>query len=381
MMRRQNFSNHKRQTEPTGSSPEQQPRVTAVRRRRHVNRFLVHIPLLAFVLAPLLVSVVAAQAPYSGSPAEPSTASKLTSSVKSGFSKMSKALIPQATTNKAPDPISLSVSAKPSDDLHIGLARMAERSDDLAKAEHHYRKALELAPKNAEALMGYAHMLDRQQKLAQACELYRMTVQAYPGNATARNDLGICCARQGKLEEAVTSLQQAVQLRPDQARYRNNLATVLVQSKRLDEAFVHLSAVHPKSVAYYNLGFLLYGAGDERGAARLFQEALSVDPSLTQARAWLERIRPANRIAEEPARQPQAVAQRPASRTAPIVPPAGSAAPMPPAGTAGMMGPMPQTTPRQMAPARQAIVPSQTPAPHLAPLPSIKPLPPIHKNY
>lgn len=380
-MRRQYLSNHKWQTEPTGPSPEQQRRVTAVRRRRRVNRYLVHIPLLAVALGSLLITVAAAQVPYMGPAPEPSTASKLTSSVKSGFSKMSKALSPQSSTKKAPDPISLSVSAKPSDDLHLGLAHMAERSGDLAKAEHHYRKALELAPKNAEALMGYAHMLDRQQKLAQAYELYRITAETYPGNASAHNDLGICCARQGKLEEAVTSIEKAVQLRPDQARYRNNLATVLVQANRLDDAFVHLSAAHPKSVAYYNLGFLLHGAGDKTGAARLFQEALSVDPSLTQARVWLERLRPANTIAKEPARQPQAVAQRPASRATPVVPPAGSAAPMPPAGTPGMMGPMPQTAPRQLTPAPQTAVPSQTQPPHLAPLPSIKPLPPIHKNY
>ena len=380
MMRRQNFSNHKWQTEPTGPSPEQQPQMTAVRRRRHVNRYLVHIPLLAVVLTPCLLAVAGAQIPYTDPAPKPSMASKFTSSVKSGFSKMSKTLIPHPSTEKAPDPISLSVSAKPSDDLHLGLARMAERNGDLAKAEDHYRKALELAPKNAEALMGYAHMLDRQQKLAQAGELYRMTVEAYPGNPSAHNDLGICCARQGKLEEAAASLEKAVQLGPNQARYRNNLATVLVQSNRLDDAFVHLSAVHPEAVAYYNLGFLLHGAGDRTAAIRLFQEALSVDPSLTQARAWLEKLQPSGTIVREPARQPQAVAQRPAPRTAPVIPPAGSAAPLPPAGTPGMMSPMPQTAPRQLTPPPQTAVPGQTPPANLAPLPSIKPLPPIHRN-
>lgn len=356
---------------------------TALRRRSHVSRFSLRGVLFAVTLVPVLVITATAQglSGYPGLTPEPSAASRFSSSVKNGFSKMSHALTPQISTRKAPDPISLSVPAKPSPEFYAAAARMSEQSGDLAKAELHYRQALELNPIHPDALMGYAHMLDRQAKLAEAARLYQQIVQTYPGNSTAHNDLGICYARQGKLDEAVASLEKAVQLQPKQARYRNNIATILVQSKHLDEAFAHLSAVHPEAVAYYNLGYLLHKAGDKKGAARLFQEALVVDPTLAQARVWLEQISPEQIAAQpatppqvpQPARQPQIMAQRPAPSPTVIIPPAGSAAPMPPTGS-------PASLP-QILPTPNRALPGQTTPQHLAPLPSIKPLPPIQGGY
>jgi Flp pilus assembly protein TadD len=378
MMRRQYLSYPRQQAEPTDRPPGQQPRFagmqSAIRRRNHVSRFLLRVSLFAMPLALLIGTSAGAQAlsGYPGMGSEPSKAAKFSSSVKSGFNKMTKALIPKIPTKKAPDPISLSVPAKPSPEFHVAVARMAEQSGDLAKAEHHYRQALELTPDHADALMGYAHMLDRQDKLPEAAGLYQLVVQKYPRNPTAHNDLGICYARQGKLDEAVASIEKAVQLQPKQPRYRNNIATILVQSQQIERAFSHLSAIHPEAVAYYNLGYLLQKAGDKTGAARLFQEALVVDPSLTQARVWLEQIGPATAEAR-PAKQPQAIARRQAPTPPAVIGPTGSAAPMPPTGSPA---PMPQ-----MRPTRQMAVPNQTTPQQLAPLPPIRPLPPIHQGY
>ena len=352
-------------------------------RRCHVSRLLLPQNLLAVVLVPLLVAAAAAQmhTAYPAMEPEPSMGSKVSSSVKTGFSTMTPALTPRASTKEAPDPISLSVPAKPSADFHIAVARMAEQSGDSPKAEYHYRQALELAPKNLDALMGYAHMLDRQDKLAQAAEVYRLIIQAYPSNPAAHNDLGICYARQGKLQEAAVSIEKAIQLQPRQTRYRNNIATLLVQSNQVDRAFVHLSAVHPRAVACYNLGYLLQKAGDRAGATRLFQEALALDSSLTQARVWLEQVGPAISAAEnagspvaiQSARQPQALAQRSAPKPTASVPQPGSPSTMPPAGSLAPLPQIPIATP--------ATVPNQAPPRQLAPLPSLKPLPPIRGSY
>lgn len=360
--------------------------MTTTGRGCHVLCRFLKVTLPAIAIIPMLALVAAADnsSAYPGLSPEPSTASKITSSVKSGFGKVTKALIPTSSTKRDPDPISLEVPADPSAEFYVAVAQMAEQKGDVVKAESHYRKALELEPNHVDALMGYAHMLDRQRKLTQAAELYHMVVRAYPGNATAHNDLAICCARQGKLEQAIQSLKQAIQIRPGQARYRNNIATILVQTKQLDEAFVHLSAVHPKPVAYYNLGFLLHQAGDNRGATRLFREALSLDPSFGQARIWLNKLQ-SEGIAESPnpqiaaqARHPQSVARRTAKASV-AVPPTGSAAPMPRAGATPSLPQMPPAP--QRTPAPQIHVPAQAPPAQLAPLPSLKPLPPIHGNY
>ncbi len=362
-----------------------------MQRRSLVSRFLLRNPVLAIALSSSLVASAAAQAPsgHPGMASEPSITSKFSSSVKSGFSKMSNALTPKPSTKKADDPISLSVRSNPSAEFHVAVARMAEQTGDLAKAEHHYRQALELTPKHGDALMSYAHMLDRQHKLPQAAELYRLATQVNPSDPTAYNDLGICYARQGMLGEAVKSIEKAIRLKPQQPLYRNNVATILVQSKRIDDAFSHLTAVHPKPVAYYNLGYLLHGAGDNKGAARLFEEALAMDSSLVQAQLWLQKVRPATVVAAPPsqpsapgaARKPQALARRPAaaptriippaSKPATVVPPIGSMAPMP---SGGALSPLPQIQPNP-----HTTTPSLTPPQNLAPLPSIKPLPPVHE--
>lgn len=340
-----------------------------------MNGFLLRVAFLAATIGPLFAPMAAAQSSAypDGMAPEPSAAAKFSSSVKNGFDKMAKALVPKSAKPEATDPISLSVPAKPTPDLHLAAARMAEQAGDLGRAEHHFREALALAPNHVDTLLAYAHMLDRQGKLTQATDLYQMAVQTQPRNATAHNDLGICYARQGKLNEAIASLGKAIELRPKQARYRNNIATVLVQANRVDEAFSHLTAVHSEAVAYYNMGYLLQKAGNMKGAARLFEEALRVNPSLKEARVWLEKIRPA--AMSESARPPQVVARRPEMG----VPRAGTSAPMPPAGSLEEIPSM-TTSPTTAAPIPPIMTPSQTPG-QLAPLPSINPLPPIERGY
>ncbi len=342
------------------------------------RRLLRHL-VLATALVPWLAATGAAQtrATYQENAPEPSMATKFSSSVKNGFSKVTGALIPKPSAKEAPDPISLSVPAEPSADFHVAVARMAEASDP-AKAEFHYRQALELEPKHFDALLGYAHLLDRQDKLSQACQIYQLLVKSHPSNPTAHNDLGICCARQGKLQEAVASIDKAIQLDPKQARYRNNMATILVQSNQVEQAFAQLNAVHSRSVACYNLAYLLQKAGDKEAATRLFQEALALDPSMVQARVWLEHLRPPvpiaagavpPQMAAGPTRQPQTLAQRSATSPTRAVPQPGSAVVQPSAGPSAALPRIP------MAGAAPAA--GQEPPRQLAPLPSIRPLPPI----
>jgi tetratricopeptide (TPR) repeat protein len=335
-----------------------------------VKRFLLLPIILSVALAPTAAAWAAPQLPdgYPRGPAEPSTMSKFSTSVKSGFGKVTGALTPKWPVKQSADPISLSVPAKTSPEFYVAVARMAEEQDDLGKAEHHYRLALDMAPKSFEALMGYGHMLDRQSKLPEAAELYRLAIQSSPSDSSAHNDLGICCARLGKLTESLAALENAVRLQPKNARYRNNAATVHVQMNRPDQAFSHLKAVHPEAVAYYNLAFLVQQTGDTQTAARLFGEALARNPSMTEARLWMQRLQATQ---PQPSRQPAAVARR-TPATAPTIPPQGAAAPIPPQGSTA---PMP---PQMQLPHSAAPMPPGYPCASraLAPMPSIEPLPP-----
>jgi Flp pilus assembly protein TadD len=126
--------------------------------------------------------------------------------------------------------------------------------------------------------------------LSEATEIYQRAARLHPNEPSVFNDLGLCFARQNMLPQSLSSLERAIQLRPQERLYRNNMATVLVETGNVDAAYDHLKAVHAEPVALYNLGFLMQKKGDSKGAAVLFSKALAQNPSLVEARIWLDRL-------------------------------------------------------------------------------------------
>ncbi len=213
----------------------------------------------------------------------------LKSGFKSGAEKVSSAFTP-SPVNKIQDPTSLSTKSSLSPRLYVAMARFAEQSGRVDEAEQRYRQALQMAPEDLEVLTNYARMKERQGRADEAIGLYKRAAKAHPDNAPLHNDWGLCLARRHELREAVVILERATQLDPKRVLYRNNIATVLVEMGKIQDAFHQMSAVHPKAVAYYNVGYLVQKKGQPEAAASLFAQALKTDPSLDQARFWLAKL-------------------------------------------------------------------------------------------
>lgn len=226
----------------------------------------------------------------------------------SGIKKLSDAVTPDTPVKQANDPVSLNTKAKPSPELYVSLGLMAEQKNNYAEAERQYRAALKAQPKHLGALLAYARLKDRQNQLDEAIHLYKQAIAAHPNEAIVYNDLGLCYARHKRPREALPELERAVQLKPKEMLYRNNLATLLVELGDVDRAFQHLVAAHGEAVAYYNLGYLMQKKGQPKPAAVLFAKALEKDPSLVDARIWLDKLGVA---------PPQATAAAPLSVVAP----------------------------------------------------------------
>ena len=186
----------------------------------------------------------------------------------------------------------------------MALARVHEQSGSYDRAIEQYDKALAIEPENGPALIGYAHVLDRQGQKVKATEYYLRAFKAYPQDASVANDLGLCYARQGKFDRSIEYLEKAVELQPDRELYRNNIATVLVEVGRVDEAVSQVAAVYGEPIAHYNVGVLLKQRGRRQDAVEQFAAAVKQDPSLTQARDWLDQL-----TAEEEPREQLASAQ------------------------------------------------------------------------
>ena len=241
----------------------------------------------------------------SGTLTDSGAAKSISSTFKGGVEKVSKMFAPSSRVTSVADPTSLASKATPGPNLHVATAQWYEQAGGVAEAEMHYRKGLQIAPKHLGVLLGYARLKDRRGQLDEATRLYKRAARAHPNDPAVFNDLGLCLARRGMFDESIAALERAIRLEPKRSLYRNNIAMALVEMGKIDAAVSHLKAVQSEAVAYYNVGYILRKKGQSEAAAKLFATALEKNPSLVEAKVWLEKLtgeptpntRPAPRIA------------------------------------------------------------------------------------
>lgn len=196
------------------------------------------------------------------------------------------------------------------------------KSNDYQGAERQARRALELNPKNADALhhLGLALFGLRQydeavRRLSEAAQIkpqdaeiriqlgvgqlgagnltdavlnLRKAVEIAPDNGEAHFNLGVAMFRMGNRSEAIKQWQESVRLRPDDHEAHFNLALVLEQDKRIDQAIEHYRlAVKAKPdyvMAQGNLGLALCTKGSLPEGLVHLAKAVELDPSNTAIR-------------------------------------------------------------------------------------------------
>ncbi len=115
--------------------------------------------------------------------------------------------------------------------MRQGDAYYAEERYDAA--EQAYRKALQKAPADAQALYNYGNALYKQGKYAEAQQVWEKTLQiAIPNTqkADAWHNLGNALAQQGNTEEAIRAYENSLRLRPGDPDTKINLQ--LARKKR-----------------------------------------------------------------------------------------------------------------------------------------------------
>lgn len=115
--------------------------------------------------------------------------------------------------------------------MRQGDAYYAEERYDAA--EQAYRKALQKAPADAQALYNYGNTLYKQGKYAEAQQTWEKTLQIAitpAQKADAWHNLGNALAQQGKTEEAIRAYENSLRLRPGDPDTKINLQ--LARKKR-----------------------------------------------------------------------------------------------------------------------------------------------------
>ncbi|MBI2119290.1 MAG: tetratricopeptide repeat protein [Elusimicrobia bacterium] len=122
--------------------------------------------------------------------------------------------------------------------VYYNLGKLLSEKNDL-KAESFYLKAIELEPKNKEALKALAFFYFQNRFFSKAQIFYERALKIMPNSKTdysLYNNLGILYGNLRKFEEAEKSFQQAIELEPLNSEAYLNLAYLYTQQKRFSQA-------------------------------------------------------------------------------------------------------------------------------------------------
>jgi Flp pilus assembly protein TadD len=123
--------------------------------------------------------------------------------------------------------------------------------------------------------------------LGQAEQLYRRVLQAAPRQADALHLLGVLMAQRGRDDLAVSFIEEALKEDPDVAAFHNNLGFSYQALGSLIEAKEHfLCAIRLQpdfAMPHNNLGNIYRSQGDTQSAAQCYSEAIRRQPDYAEA--------------------------------------------------------------------------------------------------
>jgi tetratricopeptide (TPR) repeat protein/TolB-like protein len=159
-----------------------------------------------------------------------------------------------------------------------------------------YREAVRLNPTYTEALLQLGKALYRDHQYAEAIPVLDRVPQGAAEAREANFYLGLSAYYAGDFARAETAFTFVASRMPLSEVY-NNLGVVASRrgEKSSSDAFQKAVDADPENADYhFNLGVSLYRAGDLNGASRRLHEALTLRPTDTEAKAFLDSIAPGN---------------------------------------------------------------------------------------
>lgn len=207
-------------------------------------------------------------------------------------------------------------------DAHYSLAYYYQTVEEWGRAEQSYENALDLAPRNAEIANSYGAFLCQQKKYDKANDFYSKALNnlQYANSAQTYENMAICAADQGKREEAIGYLTNALNHQPGRSKSLFMLTQLYVETGQWDEAesvmrrYERVSRVSPESVKLAIA--IAEGKGDAETAQGYGEMLVTMYPQSEEAKAYRESIiRKANASAQivrrvKPKAEVQAKAQK-----------------------------------------------------------------------
>jgi len=189
----------------------------------------------------------------------------------------------------------LLAAATPNDaTVQDGLGDTFSQMNNMAGTLGAYKRATQLAPKNAEYKWKFALALIKGARPDAASAQLREMLQLDPTNAPALLQMGDLHIKAGRFGDAVTVLKRYVQIKPDDFTGHFNLAVAYDYTPKFDEALQEYAIAErllPQDAATQNnIGRIYFKRGRFPEAIAKFNEALKIDSNFPDARINLATV-------------------------------------------------------------------------------------------
>lgn len=189
--------------------------------------------------------------------------------------------------------ISIAISAsylcpKASADINYSQINNNKSFNQTDSAEEYYKKALEINPKNTEALNNLGKIYLDQNDLDDAISNFRESIRLNPKNSTYYINLAEALIEKGDFEQATKDLTLALNLFPKNDSLYNFLGKAYEQQRLQAEAikaYKKSIELNPKKTeAYANLSDLYANTGENDLALNTMKQAIETNPEYIEGK-------------------------------------------------------------------------------------------------
>jgi serine/threonine-protein kinase len=165
--------------------------------------------------------------------------------------------------------------------VNLGLLNATEGKNDIALQE--YQKALDMNPRDADAIMSVAGIYERLNRIPEAEANYKRAIALRPDYWNGYVALALFYGRQKRVDDAIAQLKRVIEITPDNATAYSNLGAEYMALPdnqgypAAEAAFKKSLQIVPNYAAYSNLGYLYFSVDRYAEAVPVFRQALALN--------------------------------------------------------------------------------------------------------